>query len=61
MSTVVIVEIKRYHWSEKIIKKTFTVIGTSPYAVALELCDTSKKVTRHEKGLRAWRISKCFN
>lgn len=61
MSTVVIVEIQRYHWSEKVIKKSYTIIGASPYATALELHDTSEKVSPHEKGSRAWRISKCFH
>jgi hypothetical protein len=60
MSTVVVVEIRRYHWSEKVIKKSFTIMGKSPYAETLKLCDTSQRVSLHEKGSRAWRISKCF-
>jgi len=60
MGTVVVVEIKRYHWSEKVIKKSFTITGKSPYAAALKLRDTSEKVSLHEKGSRAWRISKCI-
>jgi hypothetical protein len=60
MSAVVVVEIKRYHWSEKVVKKSFTIIGKSPYAAALKLRDTSERVSLHEKGSRAWRISKCF-
>jgi hypothetical protein len=60
MSTVVVVEIKRYGWSQKIIKKSFVIIGKSPYAKTLRLHDMRKRVLPHEKGARAWRISKCL-
>lgn len=60
MSTVVVVEIKRYHWSEKVVKKSFTITGKSPYPAALKLHGTSERVSLHEKGSRAWKISKCF-
>jgi hypothetical protein len=50
MNTVVIVELKRFGWSQKIIKKSFVIIGRSPYAETLKLHGVWKKVLPYEKG-----------
>ena len=50
MNTVVVVELKRYGWSQKIVKKSFVIIGRSPYAKALKQDGVWRKVLPHEKG-----------
>jgi hypothetical protein len=66
MNTVVVVELKRYGWSQKIIKKSYIIIGKPPYAKTLRLSDMWKKVLPHEKGKRpladeAWLSQNALN
>lgn len=52
MNKVVIVELTRLGWSRKIVRKSFVVVGRSPYAKTLELQKVGKKVLRDKKTRR---------
>lgn len=52
MNTITVVELKRYGWSQKIVKKSYAIVGRPPYAEALKLHEVWRKVLPNKKGRR---------
>ena len=44
MNTITVVELKRYGWSQKIIRKSYAIVGRPPYAKGLKLHEVWRKV-----------------
>jgi hypothetical protein len=47
-NTIIIVELRRYGWSQKILRKSFVIIGSSPYVEALKLQEVWTRVLPHK-------------
>jgi hypothetical protein len=50
MSTIVVVELKRYGWRQKIVKKRFIIVGRAPYVETLKLHQVWRKALPSRKG-----------
>jgi hypothetical protein len=53
MNTVVIVELKRYGWRQKVVKSSFVMFGKSPHVELIKPKELLKKALPNRKG-------KCF-
>jgi hypothetical protein len=46
--TIIIIELKRYGWSQKILRKSFVIMGSSPHVGALKLQEVWTRVLPHK-------------
>lgn len=60
MSTVIVVELRRLGWSQKIVKKSFVIEGKSPYAETIKLLEARKKVLPHKKCRRKRNVGESW-
>jgi hypothetical protein len=60
MSTVIVVELRRLGWSQKIVKKSFIIEGRSPYAETIKLLEDCRKVLAHEKCRRKRNVGESW-
>jgi hypothetical protein len=60
MNTIVVVELKRYGWSQKIVRKSFVIVGKPPYAKALKLRREWRKVLPHKNGAATGNAKKAW-